>query len=220
MTCVIKKAEETSIALVLTYQRWTPVSLMFLPVPAGRMTGSTAISANSWAQNFHPHFCNSTIWFLSSLPLSWSLSASVAVFSPIWLHCIRASKELWFGFFTASPWSRLPSLCVLCSSQRFRAVILFQRGKKCAAENLQPWQREQKHRACFQVEICQLLTKTLQFSAEMLSAFKFASFFYSLLFSSRSPDSTPPIKHLGMRVRSMEKNALNMEKTTVIFVWY
>lgn len=122
------------------------------PGPAGRTTEHSQL-CQQLGRALHLHFFNLTFWFLLPPPKS----------------------------FQKLSWSRHPPAPVspsrvCCTSLRDSLLPLLQRGEEGAAGDLQPGQGEEKHRAHFQVESLLLLTKTLQFSAELLSVFKSAPF--------------------------------------------
>lgn len=109
--------------------------------------GSTASCANSWVELFRLHFLN---FDSSCCPQT-------------------ASKDF------PDPGSPAPisPSHVCCTSLRDSLLLLRQRGKEGAVEDPWSWEGKEKHRAHFQIL---LLTKILQFSAQMLSVFKSAPF--------------------------------------------
>lgn len=174
MECVLKNAEETSVALALVWGKWTPVSLM----------NSSSCRQNCWQHGqlcqqlgraLPPTLTEFTIFILLPRPLL--TFGSSCWFSPIPValrSCFR-SVVVWFPH----------GLPLVQPPQPLWALLLreiprspFAEGKRrCRTCNHGRGNRSRGAR--FQAGTQKLLTKTLQFSAAMLSACKFAPFFYS-----------------------------------------
>lgn len=171
LRCVLRKVEASRV--LAFFMRDGLVSLMS-PSACRQNNRSTASCANSWAELFWLHF------------LSFHSSCL----------CQKASKNF-LDLGTPAPTSPCHACC---TSLRDSLLPLQQRRKEGAAEDPRSWQRKEKHRAHFQVESLLLLTKTLQFSAELLSVFKSAPFISLCIFQiPRQANTNETFRNEGKR---------------------
>lgn len=120
----------------------------------------------------NPGACRQNDWAQPAVPTAGQSSSSAFFEFNILIPPATPKKLPKTSLIQASPCSSLPILCVLHISERFPPAPSAEGRRGCS--RLQ--QGEEKHRAHFQVESLLLLTKTLQFSAELLSVFKSAPF--------------------------------------------